>query len=121
MVVGVLVMSSIDCDVFHKAYENGWWLYTIGNFMMHFFPSLLILILAYQLDTDPTRTFLSFVIGYAIYSDWEYFHNPIDVYECSVPHEIRLILPVLLPIIAVGGGVAAVSACAYLPKTFDPF
>lgn len=88
---------------------------------MHFLPLLEIVLLAYKFDTNPQRVSVAFLVSYAIYSDWEQFHDPIDVYECDVPTGVRFTVPAASPVLACIASATGAVLVSRLPGKINPF
>ena len=88
---------------------------------MHFLPLLEIVLLAYKFDTNPHRLCVAFLVSYAIYSDWEQFNDPIDVYDCDVPMAGRFAVPAASPVVACIAAATGAVVVSRLPSKINPF
>ena len=107
VIAGVIIMGATDCDVFEKAFESlGAVDYILGNFVMHYLPSITVLASAGKkhifcgVDSATVQVWTAF----GFFLIWHHLKDPWDVYGCSLPHSLgvggMLILTVTINFIA---------------------
>lgn len=91
VISGVVLMGQRDCRVFADAYETlGPTRYIIGNFVMHYLPSLIVIALApndYILCGEYS-VWMQIWTAFATFLIWYQLRDPWAIYGCSLPHEI---------------------------------
>lgn len=91
VIAGVIIMGATSCDVFEQAFQdNGAVVYILGNFLMHYLPSVVALLLADKSYIfcglqDSLRQIWS---AYGFFLVWNLLHDPWRVYGCNLPHEL---------------------------------
>jgi hypothetical protein len=104
---GVNVMGVTDCDVFETAFQSlGPTYYIIGNFIMHYLPSLIIVATASRKHVlcGEDVALKQIMVAFGIFLIWHHLWDPWAVYGCSLPHSLglsgMLLLSLILSIIA---------------------
>lgn len=94
VILGVVIMGQTDCDVFEDAFQSlGTQNYIVGNFAMHYLPSLTALGLCDKehvycgFDNATTQIWSAF----GVFLIWHHLKDPWDVYGCSLPHSLGVV------------------------------
>lgn len=88
VIFSVIVMAYSNCDVFEDAYrKSGPILYTIGNFSMHYLPSLIMKKQATpeHIHCGNEKCVQQVGLAFGFYLVWYFFEDPILVYGCTLP------------------------------------
>lgn len=91
VITGVVIMGATDCDVFEEAFESlGATGYIVGNFAMHYLPSLTALALADErhLFCGGDSATKQIWAAFGLFLIWHHLKDPWDVYGCSLPHTL---------------------------------
>lgn len=100
VILGVVLMSATGCSLFINTYRSvGLVEYTAGDFIMHFAPlplAILLLNKKYFVKT-PDYIITSIWLGYAPLMTWTYVHDPWEIYGCTtIPVFVAVIAPFML-------------------------
>jgi hypothetical protein len=101
VIFAVLLMSFVNCVVFETAYHDaGPAKYIGGDFGLHYLPNLVALALVdtTTLCTDSVQVTKQVWCALGLFLTWAYFHNPWDVYGCSLSPWFVIILPWMLTV-----------------------
>ena len=114
VIAGVIAMSFIRCDTLvHAAKDNGPAVYIVGNFAMHYWPTIGIIARA----TKPTAHLNQCILAITLFFVYVGIQRPNSVYGCPVPYNA----------VVVGGAAAGVvftglvCSHAYVVREWDPF
>lgn len=91
VIAGVVIMGATDCTVFEEAFRKvGPTNYIIGNFLMHYLPSLVALGLAspQHIRCGEQRAQVQIWAAFGLFMIWHHLRDPWVVYGCSLPHTL---------------------------------
>lgn len=107
VIVGTNVMGGVDCDVFEKAFESlGATKFILGNFAMHYLPSLVIVATASprHVYCGENSAMTQIWCAYGLFLIWHHLRDPWAIYGCSLPHALgisgMLLLSSILSVLA---------------------
>lgn len=82
--VEVVALSIFGCGLFDETFVKlGWPMYFLGQFIMHFLFSVVV-IWTYPMPTTKwTNLQLQCMLGYGIYVMWGTYYDPWEIYKCN--------------------------------------
>jgi hypothetical protein len=84
-------MGATDCTVFEEAFQKvGPTTYIIGNFAMHYLPSLVAFSMAGRehVRCGEPKAFVQIWAAFGMFLIWHHLRDPWSVYGCSLPHSL---------------------------------